>query len=320
MGEVRVKDRVKVRVGNPGKGNEGKEFDFELSPDKLRLHHAPRHRMNIVITGSSTGIGRALAERLLGQGHQVWGLARSDQAGLVTNAHGGFHATPCDVSIWPEVEAAARAIAAAWPAIDGLVTCAGIQGGAGRTLATDPTRWGATVRTNLDGTYHALRALAPLLERAARRAKVVCFSGGGATKPRPNFSAYGAAKTGVVRLVETIAEEEHGRPLDINAVAPGAINTRMTDEVIALGPAIAGEAEYQAALKQKETGGASLGQALDLVEWLLSPASDGITGRLISAQWDPWEQLARHQAALAASDTYTLRRITPKDRRQNFTP
>lgn len=212
-----------------------------------------------------------------------------------------------------------REVARLWPGLDGLVTCAGMQGEVGRALAADPIRWSATVRANLDGTYHTLRAFAPLLAHATLRAKVVCFSGGGATKSRPNFSAYGVAKTGVVRLVETIAEEERGRPLDINAIAPGAINTRLTDEVIALGPTVVGKAEYQAALKQRQTGGSSLGKALDLVEWLLSSASDGITGRLLSAPWDPWPILDRHAAGLTDSDIYTLRRIVPEDRDKNFT-
>ena len=154
--------------------------------------------------------------------------------------------------------------------------------------------------------------------RAPRRAKIVCFSGGGATKPRPNFSAYGAAKAAVVRLVETVAEEERGKPVDINAVAPGAIYTHLTDEVIALGPGVVGESEHQAALLQKTAGGAPMARALDLVEWLLSPASDGISGRLISAQWDPWPELERHKGELAAGDVYTLRRITPEERGQSW--
>jgi 3-oxoacyl-[acyl-carrier protein] reductase len=267
--------------------------------------------MNIVITGSSTGIGRALAERLIVHGHSIWGLARSDQSAFVAASGGKFLATRCDVSAWPEVEGAAREISAKWSGIDGLVTCAGIQGEVGPALTADPVRWSATVRANLDGTYHALRAFAPLWNRAARRAKVVCFSGGGATKARPNFSAYGVAKTGVVRLVETIAEEERDRPLDINAIAPGAINTAMTDEIIAHGPKLAGEAAYQAALKQKENGGDSVAQALQLVEWLLSPASDGVSGSLLSAQWDAWTDPAAQAAMRAAGDNYTLRRIVP---------
>ena len=63
---------------------------------------------------------------------------------------------------------------------------------------------------------------------------------------------------------------------------------------------------------------ATLTRALDCVEWLLSPASDGITGRLLSAPWDPWPTLGDHRAALAASDVYTLRRIVPEDRGQKW--
>jgi NAD(P)-dependent dehydrogenase (short-subunit alcohol dehydrogenase family) len=270
--------------------------------------------MKILLTGSSSGIGRGLAERLVARGHEVWGLARSPQAPLA----GKFHAVRCDVSEWPQVAAAAAAVQAATAALDAVVACAGVQGEIGPALAADPAAWSATVRANLDGTYYTLRAFHPLLARAPRRAKVVCFSGGGATKPRVNFSAYGVAKTGVVRLVETIAEEMRGQPYDINAIAPGAINTRLTDEVIAKGPDVAGAAEYAAAVKQKETGGSSLARALDLVEYLLSEKSDGITGRLISAPWDPWETLHAHAAELAGGDIYTLRRIVPEERAKKF--
>lgn len=275
--------------------------------------------MNILLTGSSTGIGRALAARLLARGHHVWGLARSDQSDFAAQ-HPTFHASRCDVASYADVARAASEVSAAFPHLDALITAAGLQGEIGRTLAADPANWSATVRANLDGTFYAVRAFADLLARvpAPRRAKIVCFSGGGATKPRSHFSAYGVAKTGVVRLVETIAEEERDRPLDINALAPGAINTRLTDEVLALGPDKAGAAEYAAAQKQKATGGASLDRALDCVEWLISPASDGITGRLIAAPWDPWPTLAQHRATLASSDIFTLRRITPEERAQKW--
>jgi 3-oxoacyl-[acyl-carrier protein] reductase len=269
--------------------------------------------MNIVLTGSSTGIGRALAERLLSHGHHVWGLARSDQADFVAHHAGRLRASRCDVGVWAEVARAAAEVETVWPHVDAIVACAGIQGEIGRTLTTEPTRWSATVRANLDGTYHTLRAFDALLARAPGRQKIICFSGGGATKPRANFSAYGVAKTGVVRLVETIAEEERGRALDINALAPGAIHTRLTEEVLSLGPSVVGETEFVAAQKQKAAGG-SLDRALDCVEWLLSSASDGITGRLISAPWDPWPNLNARTADLAASDIYTLRRIVPEER------
>lgn len=274
--------------------------------------------MKIVVTGSSSGIGRALTLRLLGEGHRVWGLARSDQARFASGQNGAFRATLCNVADWDNVDRAFKDIRADWGYIDGLVCCAGSQGEVGPAVAANPGRWNATIRANLEGTFNSVRAAYALLARAPRRAKIVCFSGGGATKPRANFSAYGVAKTGIVRLVETIAEEEAQAPLDINAVAPGAIATRLTDEVIALGPDIAGQAEFDSAVKQKAGGGASLEIALDLVEWLLSPKSDGISGKLLSAPWDPWQGLGEHVGTLARSDVYTLRRILPEDRRINF--
>lgn len=269
--------------------------------------------MNLVVTGSSSGIGRALAERLLARGHRVWGIARSDQSDFAAR-HPDFRASRADVAAWPEIARVAADVGAAWPHVDGLVTAAGVQGEIGPALAADPARWSATVRANLDGTFFALRAFAGLLGRAPGRRKIVCFSGGGATKPRARFSAYGVAKTGIVRLVETVAEEERGRPLDINALAPGAIATRLTDEVLALGPAVVGDADYAAAQKTKSESGPALDRALDCVEWLLSPASDGIGGRLIAAPWDPWPTLGQHTAELAAGDIFTLRRITPAER------
>jgi NAD(P)-dependent dehydrogenase (short-subunit alcohol dehydrogenase family) len=275
--------------------------------------------MNVVLTGSSTGIGRALAERLLARGDHVWGIARSDQADFAGRHAGLFRFSRCDIAQWPDVERTASEVGTTWPHIDALITAAGIQGEVGRALTANPTRWSATVRANLDGTFFSIRAFAKLLSSAPRRAKIVCFSGGGATKPRARFSAYGVAKTGVVRLVETIAEEERDQPLDINTIAPGAINTRLTEEVLNLGPDVVGKTEFAAAQKQKASGGGSLEKALGLVEWLISPASDGISGRLLAAPWDPWPTLGDHASTLAPSDAYTLRRIVPEERGLKFT-
>jgi NAD(P)-dependent dehydrogenase (short-subunit alcohol dehydrogenase family) len=267
--------------------------------------------MKIVITGSSTGIGRAVAERLAARGHEVWGLARSDQADFVAR-HRTVRASRCDVADWGQVARAAQDVQSQWTHVDALVTCAAIHGPIGRALDVDPVKWSAAVRVNLDGTFHALRAFDALLAKSPQRAKIVCFSGGGATQSRPNFSAYAAAKTAIVRLVETVADEAKGRALDINAVAPGAIATRLTDEIIQLGRGAVSDTELAAAEKAKAAGGAPLSQALDLVEWLLSPASDGITGRLLSATWDPWSGLADRKHTLGP-DTYKLRRVLPGD-------
>ena len=88
----------------------------------------------------------------------------------------------------------------------------------------------------------------------------------------------------------------------------------MLEEVLAAGPQRVGESFYQRALKQKEQGGASLDRASALGVFLLSSASDGISGRLLSAVWDPWEELPAHCNELSGTDIYTLRRIVPADR------
>ena len=274
--------------------------------------------MNLVLTGSSTGIGRALATQLLARGHHVWGLARSDQTDFAAQHPGAFFFSRCDVADWTQVQLSAQAVASAWAHVDGLICCAGIQGEIGPAISADPAGWSQTVRANLDGTFFPIRAFHGLLTRTPRRAKVIAFSGGGATKARANFSAYGVAKSGVVRLIETLAEELCDQPIDLNSIAPGAIYTRLTDEVLDLGPKVAGRAEYAAAQKQKISGSDSLEKALSLVEWLLSTASDGISGRLLAAPWDHWSVLDQHRKLLAGSDIYTLRRILPEDRGMDF--
>jgi NAD(P)-dependent dehydrogenase (short-subunit alcohol dehydrogenase family) len=260
--------------------------------------------MNLVITGSSSGIGKFLADSLSGKGHTVCRLARSSQDGF---------SFQCDVSQWTDLEKCAGKIAAKWKTIDALICCAGIQEPIGPAMKMDPAAWRSNLAANLNGTFFSIRAFYSLLCRAQRRAKIICFSGGGATSPRPNFSAYGVAKTGVVRLVETLAAEWENLLLDINAVAPGAIFTRMTEQVLARGAAAAGKAEFERASKQSRDNAAELAKVLGLVEFLLSPRSDGITGKLISAVWDPWEKLDQFKNDLNG-DIYTLRRIVPKDR------
>jgi len=260
--------------------------------------------MNVVITGSSSGIGKFLADSLAARGHAVCRLARSPQEGF------GFQ---CDVSDWTALRTCAGAVAKKWEVLNGLICCAGIQEPIGPAMGMDPLAWRKNLAVNLDGTFFAVRAFYPLLKKSPARAKVLCFSGGGATSPRPNFAAYGVSKAGVVRLVETLAAEWQGQPLDINAVAPGAIFTRMTEQVLARGAAVAGKVEFERASRQPRDDGAQLEKVLGLTEFLLSSKSDGITGKLISAAWDPWEKLHEFRQDLDG-DIYTLRRIVPRDR------
>jgi NAD(P)-dependent dehydrogenase (short-subunit alcohol dehydrogenase family) len=117
----------------------------------------------------------------------------------------------------------------------------------------------------------------------------------------------------VVRFAETLAEELREHRVDVNAIAPGPLNTRMLDEVLQAGPDQVGHVFYKKALEQQHSGGIPLREGAKLAVFLGSAASDGITGKLLSAIWDPWAELPERLEDLAC-DVYTLRRIVPKDR------
>ncbi len=272
--------------------------------------------MKIVIVGSSTGIGRAIAEDLLALGHEVWGVARRAQLELREKYATKFLATQADASNWLHVKTLQEEIKKTWNSIDALILCAGFQGAIGPLSNSDPEDWSQTVTRNLNATFFPLRAFHQLLVRTATAnpTKIICFSGGGATQPRTCFSAYATAKVGIVRLVETLAEEWKQDFIELNAIAPGRMNTAMMDEIINKGAAFAGVQEYHAALQQKEKGTDTMPTVLALVQWMLSSKSNGITGKLISAQWDNWEGWSEHLKELQTTDLYTLRRITGKDR------
>jgi NAD(P)-dependent dehydrogenase (short-subunit alcohol dehydrogenase family) len=261
--------------------------------------------MKILITGVSSGIGLSLAG--LFQKEEVWGVSRRHPP-----EHLSIRFSSCDVTDWQQLRDVGSQISGEWGALDALIHCAGTQGAIGPAVDVDPLEWVRTVRENIQGAYFVIRAFVPFLIRSPRlRAKVLLFSGGGASYDRPNFSAYACAKTGLVRLVETLATEWQDLPIDINILAPGSINTGMTREILELGPEIAGDAEYKRALQQLENGGDSLEKVLSMVRFLVSNESDGISGRFISAQWDDQRKLLNAIREIENRDAFKLRRIVP---------
>jgi NAD(P)-dependent dehydrogenase (short-subunit alcohol dehydrogenase family) len=194
-----------------------------------------------------------------------------------------------------------------------LVNNAGVYGPKAPSDTVDFAGWCRAIEINLFGTFLPARlAIRHMKEKG--RGKIINLSGGGATSPMPRISAYAASKAAVVRLTETLAEELREFSIDVNAVAPGALNTRLLKEVLSAGPDAVGQAFYDKCLKQRDSGGVPLEKAARLCVYLASEISDGITGKLISAQWDPWENLHKFREQLARSDVYTLRRIVPEDR------
>ena len=280
---------------------------------------------NTLITGGSQGFGRHIVEAFLAAGANVIFCARTaadvakTQAALAAQLKPGQQLVgmACDIAD-PASVAALFARAARLGPLHAVVNNAGIYGPIGPTEEVTLADWTQAWSVNVTGTLlvcqHAVRVMKP---RGA--GKIINISGGGATNPMPRFAAYAATKAAVVRLTETLAEEYRADHIDVNAVAPGALRTRLTEQVLAAGPERAG-AEFFARNKKWADEGAvdpKLGAALCV--WLASAGSDGITGKLISAQWDPWKDPAKFRA-LATGDVYTLRRIVPEDRVKKSTP
>jgi NAD(P)-dependent dehydrogenase (short-subunit alcohol dehydrogenase family) len=275
--------------------------------------------LNALITGGSQGLGKTIAEHFLREGANVVLCARTERDLLATRDELAkkfpaqkIIAKACDVSDESGVKALVAFALHELGSLHALVLNAGIYGPMGPTESVSLDEWRRAMDINLFGVLLPCRAMIPHFKKV-NHGKIIILSGGGATNPLPNISAYAASKAAVVRLMETLAEELKPHQIDVNAIAPGALATRLVDEVLAAGPERVGAAFYEKNKQWKEKGATPLELGAALAVYLASAESNGITGKLISAQWDPWEKLHEFKADLN-SDIYTLRRIVPKDR------
>jgi NAD(P)-dependent dehydrogenase (short-subunit alcohol dehydrogenase family) len=279
-----------------------------------------------LVTGASRGLGRAIAAAFVDAGASVALVARpsSDLDAAAAALRGRASGTgqqvltlPADLGRPDHAGDLVTRVLDRFGRLDVLVNNAGMTGPVGALDTCDWDDWTSTLAVNLLAPVALMRAAVRPM-RAQGRGKIINISGGGATGPRVNFSAYAAAKSALVRVTETLAAELAGTGIDVNAVAPGAMNTRMLSDVLSAGPEKAGGDAWRKALEQQASGGDSPERAAALVLFLASPESDGITSRLLSAVWDPWESLAARREELARSDIYTLRRIVPEDRGKDW--
>lgn len=274
-----------------------------------------------LVTGASQGLGYAIARSFVQEGACVLLCARTasdleDAAERLkaAAAPGAQALAECaDVSSEDDVGRLAKIVEKKFGKLDILVSNAGVYGPKGSIEEVSWAAWSQAISINLMGTVLCCRMFLPLLRRAAH-GKILIISGGGATKPLPFLSAYAASKAAVVRFGETLAEELREANIDVNSIAPGALNTRLLDEVLSAGPEKVGQSFYEASLRQKESGGTPLERGAELCVYLASSESDGITGKLISAVWDPWTDFASHRQELEKTDVYTLRRVVPGER------
>jgi NAD(P)-dependent dehydrogenase (short-subunit alcohol dehydrogenase family) len=274
-----------------------------------------------IITGANRGLGLAIARAYVQAGAHVMLCARDtdllsrarDEVAALAGPGQIVEARRADVTSEPDVTALAAAAISRFGRLHVLVNNAGVYGPMGAVDEVDWREWVRAMDININGSVLPMRAVLPHFKHH-RYGKIVQLSGGGATNPLPRITAYAASKSAIVRLAESVALDVKAHGIDVNSIAPGALNTRMMDELMAAGPASVGEPFYARMKAVAEAGGTPLETGAALAVFLGSAASDGITGRLISAVWDPWERLQGFRTDLDGSDIYTLRRVVPKDR------
>jgi len=274
-----------------------------------------------LVTGGNRGLGLEIARALASAGASVMLCAREEEplkvaaatlAGLASEEQ-SICWERCDITDSSQVSSVVERCIREFGSLQILVNNAGVYGPFGPIEELDWAEWIKAVEINLYGSVLPMRAVLPHF-KARRYGKIIQLSGGGATNPLPRISAYAASKAAIVRFAETVALECTEFKIDVNAIAPGSLNTRLLDEVLAAGPQKVGEEFYARMIKQKGDGGAPMAHAAELAVFLASAASDGITGKLISALWDNWPAWPAHIEELRRSDIYTLRRIAGRDR------
>ena len=259
----------------------------------------------VLVTGATGAIGVETAAALAKQGASVTAVARRGEAlsKLVDDLPGRDHRWVAldvgDPDAW-------EAIAGDLAEVTDVVCAAAALGPIGKAGTYTPEAFGATVAVNVLGALCAVHHCLAGLKGSA--GGVVFFSGGGATAPLPQYDAYAASKAAVVRLAENLAVAL-APEVRVNAVAPGFVASALHEATLEAGPELAG-ADYHARTQAElAAGGFPPQEAAELVALLLSGAARGVTGKLISAQWDPWRDTDFLTRLRVEPDLATLRRI-----------
>ena len=262
-----------------------------------------------LITGAGRGIGRAIALAYAKEGAQLALAARTltelEETARQAEALGSETCViRTDVIDQAQVDEMVRQTLDRFSTIDILVNNAGIGGPVGALQDNDVSYWIRTIQVNVIGVYLCCRAVLPVM-LSHNRGKIINMSGVGGR----NVSAYGASKVALVDLAETLSSELEGRNIQVNAMSPGSIHTRMWEETRDDAAAVGDTELFEWGQRVTSGGGASMEHAVELAVFLASDASGRLSGRLIQAVTDDFSSLPAQIPDIMASDIYTLRRV-----------
>ena len=268
-----------------------------------------------LITGGGRGIGRAIARTFAREGARLALAARTvseleETAQQVESLGAVPWIVRADVADESQVEEMVRKTVDHFSTIDILINNAGVGGPVGPLQDNDVSYWIRTIQVNLIGLFLCCGAVLPVM-LSHNRGKIVNMSGVGGR----NSSAYGASKTALVYVSEVLSKELEGTNIQVNAMSPGSIHTRMWEETRDAAMAV-GDAEiFELGQRVTSGRGASVERAADLALFLATDASDGLTGRLIEAVNDDFYSLSPRIPEIMASEAYTMRRVELPARR-----
>lgn len=279
------------------------------------------HKRLVVITGATRGLGKLIAQRFLNTGADLILISRNIQdlkkteeeffSQLTTNQK--IFSFPFNLKNIHKIPELIQQVKDTAGNPDILVNNAAIQGPIGPVYQNEWDEWLSCVEVCLFAPVQLTRGFLPgMIKKGYGR--IINVSGGGATSPRPNFSSYATAKSGLVRFSETIAHEVASMGITVNCVSPGIMSSNITQEIIHAGKECAGNNEYETAIHLLENNSHNEDLAADLVYFLTTQACDKINGKLISAVWDIWKKIPDHSDHISKTDLFTLRRIIPEDR------
>jgi len=273
---------------------------------------------SIVVTGGSMGIGEAAARACLEAGARVTICARASdslEAARARLEQAGYGdrvlAVPADVTRPSHVKAVFTAAKRRFATIDGTVHAAAVLEPIGSILEVEPAAWHRTIEIDLFGTFLVTREACSRMRR--RGGRIVLFAGGGASNAFPNFTAYACSKVAVVRFAESVALEMQEFGIEINALAPGFVATRMLEQTLRAEER-AGQEYLARVSEQVKSAEATPERAARAAAFLVSDAARGITGKFVSAVYDDYASWPQHLDELRSTDMFTLRRIVPKER------